>query len=741
MNLSSGGKHFLDYWVVFKRRRWVIYLALVTAVLVAVVGSFVVTPLYRATSTIQIERQNPDIFLFRDVSQVDSSWAAYSDFYETQYKIIASEAVARRAAKRLGLAEHPDFTESSSPGLLARVRALLPARENEVKLDALDLAAMRIQGDLSVTPVRNSHLVEISWVSDDAPLTADVANAVASAYIEYNIEAQYQTTEEAKGFLINQIETLRREIYAIEQQLRQYGESKNIVAIDEANNITMKALQDISGHRTEAQATLEKARAAHRAVLETPAEGLPAVMQSELISRLRQEYAGYEAEFSEKSRRFGDDWPGMQVLVSKLEQARRRLELETEHLASQVRASAEAAYQRALAEVHNLDRLLREQEDTAQGLKRDSVEFVSLENEITKKREMLDALIVRQSQMVLSSRLKDLDSTSTNVRIMQPARAPAAPFRPNTRANLALGLFFGTFVGLGMALLLDFLDSTVGTAGELGQIVTLPVLAAIPRHQAEGPSAARPRPSAVEGLGNFDRVTHLDRSAAASEAFRELRTSILLSHPGHPPRRMLISSALPQEGKTATAINLAIVLAQLGRRVALVDTDLRRPRLHRALSLPNTHGVSTFLSGLEQDPTRLLENSEVEGLVLLTSGPIPPNPSELLNSRRFGELAQALLDGHYDHVIFDSPPVLSVADPVIIASQVDTGILVVGAGQTPRQSIRLAVEKVQQADGCRFGVVLNSIDPALQGRAYYRYQSETADGPAVTSKRRRSEAG
>ena len=632
MSRVSGAKHFLDYWVILKRRRWVIYLALVTALLFASIGSFVVTPLYQATSTIQIERMNPDIFLFRDVSQVDFSWAAYSDFYETQYKIIASEAVARKAAERLGLAEHPDFTTESSPGLLSRLKNLFPEREHDTELEPLDLATLEVQSALSVTAVRNSHLVEISWISPEPQLAADVANAVSSAYIEYNIEAQYVTTAEAKGFLINQIELLKREISVTQAVLQTYGEDKNIVSIDDANNITLNSLQGIAGHRTEAQARLEKTRAANRAAMDTPAAGLPAVMESDLIAHLRQEYALYEAEFSEKARRFGEEWPGMQVLSSKLEQARTRLDTETEHLAAQVRASTEAAYQRALAEVQNLERLLLEQQNLAQDLKRDAVEFVNLESEVRKKREMLDALVVRQGQMALSSRLKDLDETSTNVRIMEPARVPPVPFRPNTRMNLALGLFFGLFTGLGMALLLDYLDNTVGTPAELAHIVNLPILAVVPRHRVAEEPVTAPRPSPVEVVANFDMVSHLDRNAAASEAYRELRTAILLSHPGHPPRRMVVTSSVPQEGKTATAINLAVVLAQLGRRVVLVDTDLRRARQHRAFGQTNTHGVSTYLSGLEQDVSRLIRQTEIEGLDLLTSGPIPPNPSELLNS-------------------------------------------------------------------------------------------------------------
>ena len=225
-------------------------------------------------------------------------------------------------------------------------------------------------------------------------------------------------------------------------------------------------------------------------------------------------------------------------------------------------------------------------------------------------------------------------------------------------------------------------------------------------------------------VGEQDRRAHRDAKAGASEAYRDLRTSILLSNPGRPPRKILVTSAIPEEGKTATATNLAIVLAQLGARVLLVDTDLRRPRLHRAFDVPNRRGISNCLSGLEQDATRLAVSTGVDRLDLLPSGPIPPNPSELLNSTTFVGLCERLLDSGYDHVVFDSPPVLSVSDPIILASAADTCILVVRAGRTPRHSVRLAVEKLRQAGEVGFGMVLNDVDPQSHGHSAYAYYGQ-----------------
>ncbi|HXV76853.1 MAG TPA: polysaccharide biosynthesis tyrosine autokinase [Candidatus Polarisedimenticolaceae bacterium] len=713
-----------DQWRILLRRRWTIYLAVASVTLVALFASFAMTPLYRATATLQIERRNPDILTFRDLSQVDYSWAAYNDFYQTQYKLIGGAPVARNAADRLGLASHPDFdTGKRRPGLLMRLRSLVPRNRPAVETDPRDRLAQRILAGLDVSPIRNSHLVTIAWTSDNPELAAMVANSVADSYVQLNIESQYSTSGQAEEFLVDQIANLKREITEIESKLQDYGESKRIVSIDDTENLTLQALKEISAKHTEAQTTLARAEAAYHAVRSAAPEALPEVMNSPLISRLREEYAGLEAQVSEQSERFGEDWPVLQTLTTKLRQAERRLAIETELISQQVRAGAEADYDRARNEVQNLEALLDAQESAAQRLKRDAVEFANLQSEVNKKRETLNALISRQNEVSLSTRLKDLDATSGNIRIIERAKVPVAPFRPNPLLNVILGLGFGIGLGVALAIMLDHLDNTINSVDELRELVSLPVLATIPRHGAGGSPLGRVRRTRPATLSaTLDLVAHRDSKAGVAEAYRDLRTSILLSNPGQPPRTILVTSAVPEEGKTATSINLAVVLAQLGARVVMVDTDLRRPRLHHALEVRNDRGVSNYLSGLEPDPARLAAPTGIDNLDLVPSGPIPPNPSELLNSPTFGRFARILLDGGYDHVVFDSPPVLSVSDSVIIANLVDTRVLVVRAGRTAKHSVRLAVDKLRQAGDRPLGLVLNDVDPGTDGSTHYGYR-------------------
>ena len=362
--MEGRARHLLDYWAVFRRRRWVLLFAVSTATTLALVGSILSTRLYRATATLQIERLNPDILSIKDLARVDYNWAAYADYYQTQYKILASEAVARGAVEALNLTAHPLFAPQQPAGsLLQKVRSLLPGGAVRSRPADPALAAARaVLARLQVTPIRGSQLVQVSWVASDPELAAQVANALAEAYIEFNMGLQYESSGDASGFLEQQIADLKRGLNQLETTLQDYGESKNIVSIDDANNVTMRALADIAQRRTECQTALARAEATYKAVLASPEEVLAEAQNPGLINRLREDYARYEAEYSEKSRLFKADWPELQTLTSKMEQAKQRLEEGIRTTASHATLSAESEYRKAARELANLTGLVRDQE-------------------------------------------------------------------------------------------------------------------------------------------------------------------------------------------------------------------------------------------------------------------------------------------------------------------------------------------------------------------------------------------
>jgi capsular exopolysaccharide synthesis family protein len=726
MALFENDLQLNEIWAVLRRRRWIIYLAVVASTLVALLASFMATPTFRSTVTLQIERRNPDILNMRDLGETDYSWAAYENFYQTQYQVLQSDTVSRLAVQRLNLASHPSLQgEKKSPSLLSRVRNLLPGTGSGASLSREDVATRWVRSGLQVAPVQNSHLVEVSWTSTRPELASQVANAVAEAYIQFTIESRYTTTDQAAEFLVDQVGALKEEIADLEDRLREYGSSKSIVSVDDSSNITLQALSDIAKRRTAAQATLAEEEASYRTVLAAAPETLPEVADSNLIARLKQEYAAHEADYLEMSRQFKDDWPELRALRTKLDGARDRLDSEIQEIAEQVVATAEAEFEQARSEVANLDRLLADHQEAAQVHKRDAVGYTTLMAEVERKRETLDALITRQSEMALSTRLKDLDVTSSNVRIVDRARPAIAPFSPRKKTNVTMGLFVGLAIGIGLAFVLDYLDNTVSAPAEIERLTRLPSLAMIPRHGESSSALSRVRRRPVASVADsIDLITHRDGMSETAEAFRELRTSILLSSPGHAPRLISITSALPTEGKSSTAVNLAVVLSQLGRRVLLIDTDLRRPRLHRVFKVANRRGVSTVLAGQEEDPATVVTATGIENLDLIPSGPIPPNPSELLNSPVFGELGARLLDLGYEHVVYDSPPALSVTDAVIVASVMDITLVVARADRTPRESLRHAVERLTQAGTRPVGIVVNDVAAATDRYARYRYYGQ-----------------
>jgi len=719
----------MTYWNVIVRRRWVIALSVISFALLFLVVAFLTTPMYRAGTTLQIERQTPEILNMRDVSSTDYAWSAYNDFYQTQFKLIASRPVARATAERLNLLSHPDFvTGESTPGLRQRLMAMIPRKRGiSVTQDPLDRAAAQVQAGMSVSPVRNSQLVNVSWSHSDPEFAARVANGIADAYIHFSIASRFSTTDQAREFLLDQIGTLKREIQSIETRLQEYGEAKRIFSIDESNNLTLRALQGISTDRTLAQSAVANAEARYRAVMEADDQSLPQIASSSHIAQLRTQQAALATEYAEKSKLFKDEWPELQQLKTKLAETQQQLENEIGRLAMESRQTARAELDEATKRAANLNSLLGRQEQAALRMKRDAVEYSNLQTEVEKKRETLDALLRRQNEMALSTRLLDIDATSSNIRVMEVAQAPTRPYQPSTKLNLLLGILIGLGFGAVAAFVLEQLDNTINSPDELNSLLSLPLLAVIPRHAGGGAPLARARrrsPTAVgSDDGNIDLIAHRDGRAGVSEAYRSLRTAILLSHAGHPPQRIAITSAQPEDGKTATALNLGVVLSQLGRRVLLVDADLRRPRLHKAFGADSQRGLSTHLSGLEDDPLKLVQRTHVENLDLLPSGPIPPNPSELLNSSIFAALGQQVIDGGYDHVIFATPPVLSVSDPLIVASVVDTGILVVRAGKTPRPSVRMAASRIEQSRIESFASVFNDFDAEASGAEYGRYHS------------------
>jgi len=713
--------HLTDYWQVLVKRRWIIYSALLLVTGLVTLGSFLARPLYTSTVQLQIEKYSPNVLPFQDVMTSYTDFR--DDFYETQSRLIQSRSVAREVVRRLDLTHSPLFEVTSTSG------------EAPIGQDELEtMVADRLRKKMKVELIRNSRLANISFTCEDAALSAAIANAAGDAYMEFNARNAYNTTERATESMTRQIETLRHEIDEKERQLQKYAREQEIIPLDKDQDVTSQKLNDLSVAYTKAQTERIEKEARYAALKETDPSAVSELMTNELLQTLSAKHAELERQYAQMSGRFKADWPAMARLKNEMEQTQTRLDQERADLYQRLVGSAREQYVAALKQEQSLGEALDKQKDAAQEASLRGIQYNNLKSDVDNRRKTLDAIMKRQSETGTTAGM--MDAPISNIRVVDRAEVPRLPSSPRKALNFLISLVAGLGLGIGLAFFFDYMDDSVNNMNDLSRAAGLACLGLIPEHDQQGRRlrVVRPRSTAPEeSRPEIDLATLRDARSQVSEAFRELRTALLVSSPGRAPRRLLVTSSQPREGKTSTALNLAIILSQLNKRVLLVDADLRRPRLHKALDQPNAGGLSNLLSG-SSDLAAFIVPAGPPNLYLLPSGPTPPNPAELLDSAEFTRLTVRLVDDEgqagFDHVIFDSPPILSVADAAIMAARMDGVILVVQAGSTPREHVARAAEKLRVVKARVLGALLNKVDVSSPGgyyRAYYAYYG--AAGP------------
>ena len=712
---EEQGIQLLDYWRILVERRLVIFSCLAVVVVATMSLTLLSTPRYMAATTLEIQRNAPEIVEFTDVVGVDPG--AYWDFHQTQQKILQSRTVARLASEKLDLVNRPEYAgrKGSPIGRFRHWTKSLFVGEEE-PAPAVDCTIGFIQANLSINLIRKSYLVDVAFQDSDPTLAADVANAVAAAYQQFQLDARYDTTGQAKAFLTKDVARVQADIAALAKTLQAYGVEKEILALsDGTQDISEQALADINRRYTEGKGRLASTQARYLAARRAPSDALPEVLNSPIIGHLRQRQAELERKHSQMAQRFKPGWPQLVQLEEELSKAEEQLETEAETIARRVRAVAQAEYATAEAELKALEEHRDAQKHEVQRVSRDAIDYASLKTEIETKRQVLADLVTRQSETEISYRLKE--TGASNVRVVDRAEVPLIPFKPNKRLNLLLSIVFGLGLGGVLALLVDYLDNTIKTEQDIQRNTDLTVLGFVPLNRSLSVVTDESGRAQVREL---DLASHVHPRSHFSESFRNLRTSLLLAAPDHPPRHVLVTSCEPADGKSTIAMNLAIVLTQMGRKVLLVDADLRRPRLHHTLGLDQNEGLSSYLSG-NADINDIVHDTDIPNLRVIPGGPIPPNPSELLGSPRLNDLLGRFLEENsFDHLILDSPPLLSVADSIVLSSTVESTILVVRSGSTQRESLAQSAARLKQSRANVIGVVLNAVSE--ESGYYYRYR-------------------
>jgi polysaccharide biosynthesis transport protein len=630
--------------------------------------------------------------------------------------------MAARVVQKLNLTEHPGFTGARKSGFFSSIAFWRESEPVKVNPDSL---ALRIQGGVRASPVKGTNLVEITFVADSPTLAADIANGVAASYVEWNLESKFEVLGQASQFLSSQIEQLKSEIDQKAEQLSNYSDQKDIISLDSGSNVTMQKLEALNKDYAAAVGDRVSKEARYHETMTASPEAIADSTSGGAISQLRAEVSRLEREYAEKLNLYKPEWPAMQQLKTQIDKGKQHLREAISREVNKAREIARSDYLTAMRREQNLKAELSGQKGEAMTLNRNAVEYTNLSVEIQTKRELLDVLLQRQAETNVQGSLQG--ESVSSIRVVDKALPPGAPFKPNYRSNMLAALALGFGAGLLIVFMQEYLDRSLKSPEQVDRYLRLPALGVIPASSTSSRgygnygyfSKGRQKKAATAEPGTeIELLPHKSRRSTIAEAYRAFRTSLLLSQAGG-VRSVVITSCLPSEGKTSTAMNLAIVLSQLGRSVLLIDADLHKPRLHEVFRVSNRKGLVSVLAESE-DPTKVITQTIVQGVYLMPAGPSTPNPSGLLASKpmaRFLEIARE----KFNHVIIDTPPISPISDALILGHQTDGIVLCVKAGTTPRDLVARVRDDVYRSNVRILGVLLNNLQVDESGY-YGKYQ-------------------
>lgn len=705
-----------EYWRLAVKHRFLIIGTLLATLVLGAVVTLLMTPVYRASTTLQIDREAARVLNVDEV-QPQESLIQGEEFFQTQYGLLRSRSLAERVVDSLGLATSDAFLEQMKVDQPESVgtAAQRAARRREVVLDT-------VAENLSISPVRGSRLVVVSFSSPNPQLAARVANAYGQNFIQANLDRRYESSAYARTFLEDLIAQTKAKLEAAERQLVAYAATQEIINLREADAETGAESQSLAsvnlGSLNEslgsARARRIAAEAKWRQAANAPLLTLPDVLQNLTVQRLLEERARVEAEYQQKSEIYRGDWPELVQLKARQDELNSQIDL----IATGIRNSIRGQYTAALGE----ENALRSQVEGLKGdvldLRDRSIQYNILQRELDTSRTLYDGLLQRYKEVGVTGGI-----TSNNISIVDGAQVPERPSSPRLFLNMALAALLGLGLGLAAAIILEALDETLASPDDVEAKLGLPTLGVIPLlEKGQAPLAAL-----------------ADARSDFSEAYYSLRTAVQFSTPDGAPATLLVTSSRPAEGKSTTAFATAANLARLGRRVLLIDGDLRNPSMHRVVGVENDSGMSNLLSGAA-DITSLIKPTAEPNLDFIPCGPLPPNPAELWGGERFKRvLAEA--SAMYSHIVIDGPPVLGFADAPLLSSAVKGTLFVLESKGTRRAQARGALRRLAVGGGHLLGAVLTKFNTkALQYGGYDYAYDYNYGATAGEPKKRRAKA-
>jgi succinoglycan biosynthesis transport protein ExoP len=712
---SMREMHLVDYLIVVRKHMVLALTFLLTLVSVVAVATFKMKPVYVATAQIEIDQDTSSLLPYQN-NQSGENWYDDEYYIQTQAKVLQSDTLALETIKSLKLWNYPEFR--CTPQEIAEIDNLSDPGQQPMERPGV---LGEFLGRLSVQPIPNSNLLQVSFSSQDPKLAAMVVNQHLRNFIDLNYRTRYESAMRASDWLEQQLNDFKSRVEKSEDAQLAYERQNQIWTVSEGQDLSTQKLSNLNQQLTDAETARMNDEASYLMVRAGQVDSLPQVQADAVVQSLNQQQDQLRDQYAQAINVYGPNYPKVKQLQAQLDSVAKSLAREKRNVAQEIVTQ----YNTAVRREQLLKQALNQQEGTASQQAQKMVQYNILKREADANQQLYNSLLDKLKEAGLSAGLR-----SSNLRIVDPAMVPPFPARPQKARDISLALIVGLVGGIGLAFLREYLDNTVRTPDDVENLTRLPSLAIVPAlsggngHLLAGHGQTLPTgaPNGREKGGRrVALISHEQPQSQIAEAFRALRTSLLLSRADQPPQIILVTSALPKEGKTTAAVNLAVTLAQLGDRTLLIDSDLRRPGVSKVLGMNGTvrNGLSSYLAGVCEIDACTCPYPGVPMLSVMPSGPIPPNPADLLSSQRLVEAIEQLRRS-YKFVVIDSPPIMLATDAVILSTWSDGVLLVARSGETPKGAFSRAQELLLSVKCRLLGVILNAVNTSGPDY-YYRY--------------------
>lgn len=712
--------HLRDYLDVLIRRKWVVIIFLLVTFFSTTLFTLTSTPLFEGKGIVKTSATEGRLTKFEDIQ---SSALKSMEFQQTQVRLLQSEQMTMRIIDKLDLRNNPLFNKEiaaeqvDDDSFADLIRQSLSSVRNFIRFSSenedvtglnkegkqrllIDETVKKLQKKLKISPVRNSELIELTYESPDAQIAAQVVNTAMNEFINMHHDANIESSKTAAKFLDKQITSAQIKLEQSEKELNNFSRKAGLVSMDPKLNLIMRQLEELNDALAKARAERIGKEALYQQAIGENNQYLAQILQDDLIQDLKGQFATLQSEYQDLSTTFKPAYPKMQQLKAKMDDIERRIDDEKQHIIDSIKNDYEAAQKKQ----QYLQTKAEEQKQRAIDLNDKATQYKILLREVETNKSIYQSLLQRSKEIEAT-----LGAAVTNIQIIDRSRIPLYPSKPKVARNLLLGLLLGLFGGIGMAFLLEYLDDTIKNPDELINRFHIPVLGMIPYDEE----------------CEDDRTTlalkyYNEPRSPVAESIRTAITSIDLSAAEQPPKTILITSVLAGAGKSCLSSNTALSYLSSGDKCLLIDVDLRKPSLHTIFNAGSRGaGLSSVLSGMNS-LKEVIRKTDYEGLDFISSGPLPPNPAELIASNRMRQLLE-LAGRHYNHIILDGPPYQGFAEILVLANMVDGLILVTVEGDTPRDGVKHFRRSVLNVGGRILGAIVNKAGRHKGYGSYSKY--------------------